>query len=151
MLGRSASRWNLASLTAPASEPVQRSELLREMPQEVAWIQRLTRDRGHQLRRTVPLALPVNRPVEPRLEGQELSAPQLLRQIAQLGLGFGEELCRIEVPQCVRREVSEASPAPVDVLQASARVVGRPDPEKALHPIGPGCGQLRDGKVAVDQ
>jgi len=51
-------------------------------------------------------------------------------QSAQIGIGFGEELRSVQIPECVRREVTAQEHGPVDVLQHAIRVLLRRDAQQ---------------------
>ena len=75
-------------------------------------------------RRPVAAAVAVDLGPEPGQEGGELALGERGSEVAELGLGAGEELRGVEVAQGIGREVAEQAGAPVNVLEAAVGVVG---------------------------
>src|SRR5206468_11906542 len=63
----------------------------------------------------------------PRFEAAELAAAEVGGEAvgAQIAAGRVHELRRVEVAECIRREVADAAETPVNVLEAAASVVGQ--------------------------
>src|SRR5438477_104453 len=76
-------------------------------------------------------------------------ARELRVEIAQILVRLLEELRGVQVPQSVRREVTDRPIGPVDVLQTPARIVGRGDAKVFLHPLVPRGRDVGRGQVAV--
>ena len=86
--------------------------------------------------------------VEPVFERQEFSASELIVETAEFFVGGVEELRGVHVAQRVRWEVSKQSGAPVNVLQATVRIVIGRDAKVAVESFVPDAGQFGRLQIA---
>lgn len=125
--------------------------LLPQRLQEGAMVGRRTGYVLDQAGSRVTAAVAMDLFPQPIQQAAEVSFGEGPVQIAQVLDRLGEQLSGVQVAQGVGREVSDQSGAPVAVLQASLRVVGRVDAEVvAVRPI-PGGGNFGRWQVADHQ
>src|ERR1043165_4040979 len=105
--------------------PVQRVILLPQIRQQRLVAERLTGHAPAQFPCAILLSLVVNLLVEPAFQSPKTTATEIAIEIAEILTRLLHELSRVESAECVRREIAEPAHAPVDVLQASLRVIRR--------------------------
>src|SRR5689334_20364950 len=89
--------------------------------------------------------------VKPMFEPAESAGAEIGVQIAKVLPGLVHELGGVKVAERVGRKVAEAAHAPMDVLQAALRFVGRGKLEELLELVIPGARNVRWFQVARDQ
>src|SRR5262245_27897756 len=125
--------WWLSLALIATSNSIQRLELRLQILHKWPGRQRLAGDELNQLACTIPLAVAVDVVTQPFTQRLQFAAAA---QVVQIGHGLFrriEELGRVQIAERIRREVPEPPHAPVDVLQAALRVVGRRDAQELLH------------------
>src|SRR5262249_9140296 len=118
-------RVQVSSHAAAPSAEIQWLVLFGEISKERPVVDRVCGGAAAKVSCAGLLALAVDFRVEPGLKPAELAAAKVVVQTGQVLAGLGHELGGVEVAERVRREVAKAAEAPVDVLQATLRVVGR--------------------------
>src|SRR5262249_31787328 len=104
---------------------IQRRVFATQVSQQRLVAERSPRDAPAQFGGPVALALPVGRLVKPAPPTPQIPSAELGVEVTQVLPRLLHELSGVQVAQRVRREVADAAEAPVDVLQAPLRVVGR--------------------------
>lgn len=128
------------------SDPIQRPILRIHIFNERLMRQFAAGDHLHQLGRAIAAAVAVDVVPQPFAEGLELAAGELPVQIGQVGSHLLHELGGVEIAELIGREIAERTLAPVNVLQAAFRIVGRRDAEQGLDRVVPGLESSQDSR-----
>src|SRR5262249_15648013 len=88
---------------------------------------------------------------EPVLQRSEIARAEVGVDIAEVASSLLHELSSVQVAERVGREVAESAEAPVNVLQAATRIVGRRQPERGTESIVPRTGHVRGLQVAAHE
>src|ERR1022692_3569776 len=99
----------MRALNERRSYSIQRFVLLQKIRDQRLMTQRLPGDAAAQLARAVALARPVDLLVQPTLQPPEMADAEIGIKVAQIGAGLLHELGRVEIAQCVSREVAETA------------------------------------------
>jgi len=102
-----------------------------------------------------PLPVPVDMLAKPVTQSPEIASRKCIVQGSHLSLGRQKELGRVDVPECVRGEVSDESLGPMSVLKATGSIVLRRDAKTPLVKLTPrtrkiGCTQVISKKRSLE-
>src|ERR1043166_1542207 len=126
----------------PLRDAVQRRVFLFEVRDQRLMAERLSRDALAQFSGAIMLPRPMHLFVEPTLEPTEATAAEVSIEIAQVLPRLLHELSGVQVAERVRREVTEATHTPVNVLQATLRIIRRRQIEHLAKLLVPCIGHI---------
>src|SRR5262249_53276744 len=99
----------------------------------------------------IALAVMMNLLVEPCFHAPKLAAPEVGVEIAEIMSGLLHQLRCVEIAERVRRKITEAAEAPVNILQAALAIIRRCQAESFCELLIPGTGTVGRLQFARDQ
>ena len=102
-----------------------------------------------QHRGTISLALSVNLLAEPAEKAMRITLCQGIVQAAQRGIGCGIELGRVDIAECIGREIADEPGASVNVLEATLRIAAWGHTQDFPVLLIPGPGQFVNRQAPV--